>query len=132
MFLPLRRGERRMWSCNPATGSWQVNLLSSKHIRCSGKRWVSRACSRCSEWEFHAERNLPWVEPMNDVPRGYGGYGGQGRQLVPIPEGVPALRDPYGRVSLYGGGLGEEGEQSKLNLFEYIRVLNKHKWLILS
>src|SRR5262245_20442520 len=66
---------------------------------------------------------------MNDVPRG---YGGQGRQLVPIPEGLPALRDPYGRVALYGTGLGEEADQSGLNVFEYLRVLNKHKWLILS
>src|SRR5262245_4407161 len=66
---------------------------------------------------------------MNDVPRA---YGGQGRQLVPIPEGLPAPRDPYGRVALYGAGLGEEAEQSGLNVFEYVRVLNKHKWLIVS
>src|SRR5262245_26224868 len=66
---------------------------------------------------------------MNDMPNG---YRGQGRQLVPIPEGVPALRDPYGRVALYGAGLGDESEQSGLNVFEYLRVLNKHKWLILA
>ena len=35
-------------------------------------------------------------------------------------------------LALYGGGLGEEAEQSGLNLLEYLRVLNKHKWLILS
>jgi uncharacterized protein involved in exopolysaccharide biosynthesis len=66
---------------------------------------------------------------MNDLPRG---DRGTARQLVPIAEGVPALRDPYGRVGLYGGSLGEEAEPSGFNLLEYVRIVYKRKWLILS
>jgi succinoglycan biosynthesis transport protein ExoP len=64
---------------------------------------------------------------MNDVPKGNGGT-----QLVPVAEAVPALRDPYGRLGLYGGSVGEEAERSGFNVLEYLRILYKRKWLILS
>src|SRR5262245_10333849 len=65
---------------------------------------------------------------MNDVPKG---YPESGRQLVAIHETVPALREPYGRVGLYGR-LDYEAEPSGLNIREYLRVLYKHKWIIIS
>src|SRR5262245_45691544 len=67
---------------------------------------------------------------MNDVSRR---DGENGRQLVPVPGLVPALQDPYGRsLGLYGGSLGDEAEESGFQLLEYLRVLIKRKWLILS
>lgn len=69
---------------------------------------------------------------MNNVPKG---NQESGRQLVPVGEAVPALRDPYGRLALYGAygpSLGEESEQSGLNIREYLRILNKRKWIILA
>ena len=69
---------------------------------------------------------------MNNVPKG---NQESGRQLVPVGEAVPALRDPYGRLALYGAygaSLGDELEQSGLNIREYLRILNKRKWLILA
>jgi uncharacterized protein involved in exopolysaccharide biosynthesis len=67
---------------------------------------------------------------MNDVPKG---DRGTARQLVPVADTVPALRDPYGRLALYGASLGDEAEQSGFNVvLEYLRILYKRKWLILS
>src|SRR4029079_19460791 len=66
---------------------------------------------------------------MNSLPeRNHG----SGRQLVPVGETVPALRDPYGRLALYGTSLGDESEQSGLHVREYLRILNKRKWLIIA
>src|SRR5262249_32727237 len=66
---------------------------------------------------------------MNSVPER---NQGNGRHLVPLGETVPALRDPYGRLSLYGTSLGDESEPSGLNVREYLRILNKRKWLIIA
>ncbi len=67
---------------------------------------------------------------MNDVPKE---NRETARQLVPVAEAVPALRDPYGRsVGLYGESLGDESEPSGLDIREYLRILDKRKWLILS
>jgi polysaccharide biosynthesis transport protein len=66
---------------------------------------------------------------MNDVPKE---DRGTARQLVPVADTVPALRDPYGRLGPYGGSLGDESEQSDFNILEYWRILYKRKWLILS
>jgi succinoglycan biosynthesis transport protein ExoP len=65
---------------------------------------------------------------MNDVSKG---NQESARQLVPFAEAVPALRDPYGRLGLYGASPGDEAEQSGFNLLEYWRILYKRKWLIL-
>jgi len=54
------------------------------------------------------------------------------RQLIPVAEAIPALRDPYGRLASYGGGIAEESEGPGLNLLEYWHILYKRKWLILS
>src|SRR5262245_38153429 len=64
---------------------------------------------------------------MNDVAKG---SQDPSRQLVPVGEALPALRDPYGRTGWYVGNNDEQ--QSGLNLLEYLRLLNKHKWLMLS
>src|SRR5262249_56749665 len=64
---------------------------------------------------------------MNDVAKG---SQDPSRQLVPLGEALPALRDPYGRTGWYVGNYDEQ--QSGLNLLEYLRLLNKHKWLMLS
>ena len=70
---------------------------------------------------------------MNDASNG---NPRNARQLVPIAENVPATRDPYGRsldlYGRYGADSVYEGEASEFNIFEYLRILNKHKWLILS
>jgi succinoglycan biosynthesis transport protein ExoP len=67
---------------------------------------------------------------MNDVPKG---DQETGRQLVPVADTVPALREPYGRLALYGENLGDETEQSGFHIvLEYLRILYKRKWLILS
>src|SRR5262245_9278829 len=65
---------------------------------------------------------------MNDMPKG---DRGTARQLVPVADTVPALRDPYGRLSLYGAG-DETATQPGFNILEYLRTLYKRKWLILS
>ena len=69
---------------------------------------------------------------MNDLASAPHSDNRNGRQLVPVAEAIPALRDPYGRLALYGGGIAEEQELSGLNLFEYWRILYKRKWLILG
>ena len=55
--------------------------------------------------------------------------------LVPAAQAVPVARDPYsGAVSPYGhGGYGAEARSPfQLTLREYLRILVKHRWLILS
>src|SRR5689334_13243263 len=56
-----------------------------------------------------------------------------GRQLVAPAEtqGVPSIRDPYRTLTLYGG-TGENAQEAGLNILHYWRILNRHKWLILS
>jgi succinoglycan biosynthesis transport protein ExoP len=70
---------------------------------------------------------------MNDASNG---NPGSARQLVPVAEGLPAVKDPYGRsldlYGRYGASDGFEGEESNFNIFEYLLVLNKYKWLILT
>jgi capsular exopolysaccharide synthesis family protein len=68
-------------------------------------------------------------EVMNNLPKG---NQEGGRQLIPVGEAVPALRDPYGRLALYGVSLGDESEESGSKLREYLRIVNKRKWLILA
>ena len=69
---------------------------------------------------------------MNDLASAPYSDNRNGRQLVPVADVVPALRDPYGRLALYGGSVSEEFEPSGLNLLEYWRILYKRKWLILG
>jgi succinoglycan biosynthesis transport protein ExoP len=66
---------------------------------------------------------------MNDVPRG---ERDTARQLVPVGDAVPALREPYGRLGPYGGSPWDDSEPTGLKLLEYLRILYKRKWLILS
>ena len=57
---------------------------------------------------------------MNDLASAPHSDNRNGRQLVPVAEAIPALRDPYGRLALYGGGIAEEQELSGLNLFRIL------------
>ena len=70
---------------------------------------------------------------MNDASDG---NPGSARQLVPVAEGLPAVRDPYGRsldlYGRYGTGDFDEGGESNFDILGYLLVLYKHKWLILS
>ncbi len=52
-------------------------------------------------------------------------------RLVPAVQGVPALRDPYGAHGPYGGNAPEPVDEPGIDLFEYWRIINKRKWLIL-
>jgi polysaccharide biosynthesis transport protein len=78
--------------------------------------------------------DLVWLEmggPMNDLANGPSDHRND-RQLVPITEALPALRDPYGRLALYGGGgIADESEPVGITLLEYWRILYKRRWLIL-
>jgi polysaccharide biosynthesis transport protein len=55
------------------------------------------------------------------------------RQLIAAvqTQNVPSTRDPYRAVALYGGS-GENVQEPGLNPLYYWRILNRHKWLILS
>ena len=54
--------------------------------------------------------------------------------LVPAAQAVPVARDPYGSaVGRYGYGYGAEAPSTfQIDLLEYLRILVKHRWLILS
>src|SRR5262249_31359470 len=56
--------------------------------------------------------------------------------LVPAAQAVPATRDPYSSaVSRYGYGYGYGAETPpafQIDLLEYLRILVKHRWTILS
>ena len=54
--------------------------------------------------------------------------------LVPAAQAVPATRDPYSSaVGRYGYGYGAEASPTfQIDLREYLRILVKHRWMILS
>ena len=54
--------------------------------------------------------------------------------LVPAAQAVPVARDPYASaVGRYGYGYGAEAPSTfQIDLLEYLRILVKHRWLILS
>jgi succinoglycan biosynthesis transport protein ExoP len=54
-------------------------------------------------------------------------------RLVPVAnKGVPALRDPYRQIALGDSGMDESGDGFGIDLREYLRIANKHKWLIIG
>jgi succinoglycan biosynthesis transport protein ExoP len=54
-------------------------------------------------------------------------------RLVPVAnKGVPALRDPYRQIALGDSGMDEAGDGFDIDLREYLRIANKHKWLIIG
>jgi succinoglycan biosynthesis transport protein ExoP len=54
-------------------------------------------------------------------------------RLVPVAnKGVPALRDPYRQIALGDSGMDEAGDGFGIGLREYLRIANKHKWLIIG
>jgi succinoglycan biosynthesis transport protein ExoP len=54
-------------------------------------------------------------------------------RLVPVAnKGVPALRDPYRQIALGDSGMDEAGDGLGIDLREYLRIANKHKWLIIG
>jgi polysaccharide biosynthesis transport protein len=52
-------------------------------------------------------------------------------QLTPAAPSLPAVRDPYGQ-NVYGNTLPDARDEGGLDLFEYWRILNKRKWLVLG
>lgn len=56
------------------------------------------------------------------------------RQMALIPAGqtVPATLDPYGPYGGYRGSPTDEPELFGFKIFDYWRILNKRKWLILG
>lgn len=54
--------------------------------------------------------------------------------LVPAAQAVPVARDPYGSaVGRYGYGYGTERASAfQANVLEYLRIVLKHRWLIIS
>lgn len=51
--------------------------------------------------------------------------------LVPVNASMPAL-DPYRSLAGYQGTNGEPGGNFRADLFEYLRIVSKHKWMILA
>ena len=56
------------------------------------------------------------------------------RQLVTSAQAIPAIRDPYRQIGPYGGpgSVDDAPDQWVPKLLEYWRIVNRHKWLILS
>ena len=54
-------------------------------------------------------------------------------ELVAAAQALPATRDPYNSaVGAYAGAGAEAPSDFQLDLLEYLRILLKHRWLILS
>ena len=71
---------------------------------------------------------------MNDQASGPYESRNTGGQLIPAAQTLPAPLDPYGYgpLSGYRGSTAEEPELFGIKFFEYWRILNKRKWLILG
>jgi polysaccharide biosynthesis transport protein len=71
--------------------------------------------------------NYQRISPPNENDAKPGG-------LVPAPQTVPVARDPYGTaVGRHGYGYGAAAPSTfQIDLLEYLRILVKHRWLILS
>ena len=55
----------------------------------------------------------------------------QGRLVASTPN-VPALREPYGELGGYYGAGADGSEGAGPDLREYLRILNKRKWIVIS
>jgi polysaccharide biosynthesis transport protein len=55
-----------------------------------------------------------------------------GGQLIAAAQTVPATFEPYGPPGYRGSTVVEEPELFGVKVFEYLRILNKRKWLILG
>ncbi|MGH9805806.1 MAG: GumC family protein, partial [Terriglobia bacterium] len=64
----------------------------------------------------------PLQNPPSEVPT-------TGGRLVATSSAL-AKRAPYGAVGTYGPAMPEESDEFSLDLVEYLRILNKRKWLI--
>lgn len=53
-------------------------------------------------------------------------------QLIPAAQTLPATLEPYGPPGYRGSTVVEEPELFGVKFFEYLRILNKRKWLILG
>jgi capsular exopolysaccharide synthesis family protein len=56
--------------------------------------------------------------------------------VIPTPQAIPAARDPYnsavGSYSGPGYGYGETPSNFQLDLLEYLRIIVKRRWLVIS
>src|SRR6476620_2871676 len=55
-----------------------------------------------------------------------------GGQLVPAAQSLPAQFDPYGPARGYGAATTDEPELFGVKVFDYLRIINKRKWLIIG
>ena len=55
-----------------------------------------------------------------------------GGQLVPAAQSLPTQYDPYGPARGYGAATTDEPELFGVKIFDYLRIINKRKWLILG
>ena len=70
---------------------------------------------------------------MNQDFNGQGDSRFAGQQLVvPAAQSLPAPYDPYGPARGYGTATSDEPEVFGVKIFEYWRIINKRKWLILG
>ena len=53
-------------------------------------------------------------------------------RLVSAPRSAPASRDPYGPPGHYAANAAEGRRDGGLNLYEYLRILSKRRWIIIS
>ena len=70
---------------------------------------------------------------MQDSPHKPSHESRAGGKLVPAAaRNVPAPLDPYRQVGGYGPGAGDPPGDGRRLLLEYLRIVNKRKWLIVS
>ena len=55
-----------------------------------------------------------------------------GQLVVPAAQSLPAQYDPYGPARGYGTATTDEPELFGVKIFDYWRIINKRKWLILG
>ena len=69
--------------------------------------------------------NYHRANPADDSDHQAGG-------LVPVAQQVPMARDPYSLAIPYGDTASDSPQLFGLSLHDYLRILLKRKWLILS
>ena len=63
--------------------------------------------------------------------QGDGRFAG-GQLVVPAAQSLPTQYDPYGPARGYGTATSDERELFGVKVFDYLRIINKRKWLILG
>jgi polysaccharide biosynthesis transport protein len=69
---------------------------------------------------------------MNDTADLSNATGATAGRLIPAAQSVPAAREPYRAPGGYPGSVLDAPKEAGLDLFQYWRILNKRRWLIIS